>query len=222
MKILLAPSETKTKFCDSEAINQNSFIFPEMFDARTKILKFFEEEFDSNIFHKMTAKAMKRYDGVAFDAISYDGLDLQAREYIDQNTIIFSNIFGPILGGDKIPFYTFKQGTKLSKINIEKYYNELFSKSLDIFVNDFAVDLRAGFYEKFYVPKIKTYTYKFIKNGKVVSHWAKFYRGILLRNMALNNVQTQEQLLQMQIENLKVSEIFESKNKIQIVCQIME
>lgn len=221
MKILLAPSETKTDFCDHETINQNSFIFPEMFEARMKVLKAFKEEIDPLIFQKMTTKAMMRYDGVAFDAISYKFLDKNSQNYIDKNTIIFSNIFGPILAEDLLPNYTFKQGSKLSNINIEKHYNNIFCELLDKFCGNFVVDLRAGFYEKFYIPRIKTYTFKFIKNGKVVSHWAKFYRGIVLKNMALNNVQTEKELLDLEVENLKIIEIFESKNKTEIICEII-
>ena len=44
------------------------------------------------------------------------------------------------------------------------------------------------FYEKFYKISKPYLTFKFIKNGKVVSHFAKAYRGILLKTMAENNI----------------------------------
>ena len=222
MKILLAPSETKTDFCDHETISKDSFIFPEMFEARMKVLKAFEEEIDPSIFQKMTAKAVMRYDGVAFDAISYKSLDKNYQNYIDKNTIIFSNIFGPILAGDLVPNYTFKQGSKLSSINIEKHYNNTFSELLDEFCGNFVVDLRAGFYEKFYIPKIRTYTFKFYKNGKIVSHWAKFYRGIIAKEMAKNNILTESELLNLQIDKLSIRNLVVSKNKTIFECEIRD
>jgi cytoplasmic iron level regulating protein YaaA (DUF328/UPF0246 family) len=220
LKILLAPSETKTDFCDRETINKNSFIFPEMFEARMKVLKAFEEEVDPLIFQKTTAKSMMRYDGVAFDAICYKSLDKNSQNYIDKNTIIFSNIFGPILAGDLVPNYTFKQGSKLSSINIGKHYSDTFCELLDELCGNFVVDLRAGFYEKFYIPKIKTYTFKFMKNGKIVSHWAKYYRGIIVKEMAKNNILTESEFLNLQIDKLSIKNLVVSKNKTIFECEI--
>lgn len=220
MKILLAPSETKTNFCDSGILNQKSFIFEDLFEKRVQIIEIFQKECDDEIFIKDTTKAMLRYDGVAYNALDYKSLVQESQNYVDKNVIIFSNIFGPILGGDEVPPYRFKQGSKLDEVNIEKLYKEYFSSRLDEFAGEFIVDLRAGFYEKFYIPNVKTYTYKFLKNGKVVSHWAKFYRGLIVREMAKNNIQAIKELLNLQIENLKVLEIVESKNLVTIICNI--
>lgn len=220
MKILLAPSETKTDFCNNGILNQKSFIFEDLFEKRVQIIEAFQKECDDEVFAKNTAKAMLRYDGVAYNALDYTSLDVSSQNYIDKNVIIFSNIFGPILAGDYVPPYRFKQGSKLSEINIEKHYKEYFSTRIDEFADDFVVDLRAGFYEKFYIPTLKTYSFKFLKNGKVVSHWAKFYRGIIVREMAKNNIQTADELLNLQIENLKIVELTTSKNFITIVCDI--
>lgn len=54
---------------------------------------------------------------------------------------------------------------------------------------------------------------KFIKEGKVVSHFAKAYRGEILKLLALKNIKTFEQLLNLQIENLSIVEIKEQKLK---------
>ncbi len=75
------------------------------------------------------------------------------------------------------------------------------------------IDLRAGFYEKFYkVKKANVLTFKFIKDGKVVSHWAKFYRGKLLQEIAKNDIKNHSEFMQMQIPGLKLEEIQEKKN----------
>ncbi|WP_417327025.1 peroxide stress protein YaaA [Halarcobacter sp.] len=112
-----------------------------------------------------------------------------------------------------MPDYKYKQGAKLPNINVEKFYLENFSDSLDEFVGEEVIDLRAGFYEKFYkVKKANVLTFKFIKDGKVVSHWAKFYRGKLLQEIAKNDIKNHSEFMQMQIPGLKLEEIQEKKN----------
>ena len=53
---------------------------------------------------------------------------------------------------------------------------------------------------------------KFIKDGKVISHWAKAYSGIILKNfLQLKNIKTIDELMNMQIGNLKIEEIKKQK-----------
>ena len=122
-----------------------------------------------------------------------------------------------------IPDYKYKQGAKLPNINVEKFYLESFSDALDNFVEDEVIDLRAGFYEKFYrVRKAKVLTFKFIKNGKVVSHWAKFYRGKLLQEIAKNSIKNHSEFMAMQIPGLRLEEIQEKKNNKLLIMSIEE
>ena len=105
---------------------------------------------------------------------------------------------------------------------IEKFYCDNFSQKVDEYLqNDDIIDLRAGFYEKFYQIKTPYTTMKFIKDGKVVSHWAKAYRGTILKLLAKNSIKTIEELMNMQIENLKIEEIKKQKNKTEIVYSIL-
>jgi cytoplasmic iron level regulating protein YaaA (DUF328/UPF0246 family) len=81
---------------------------------------------------------------------------------------------------------------------------------------DEILDLRAGFYDKFYTP-VKPYTtLKFIKDGKVVSHWAKAYRGIVLREIAKSGSNSIKDFMQLSIEGLSIHEIQTKKNKTEI------
>ncbi|NLY03740.1 MAG: hypothetical protein GXZ15_02700 [Campylobacter sp.] len=50
------------------------------------------------------------------------------------------------------------------------------------------LDLRVEFYDKFYLSSVPYMRLKFIKDGKVVSCWAKVYRGIALKHISENNV----------------------------------
>ena len=240
MKILFSPSEGKTTLATNEPINKNSFIFPELYEKRKYILDEYNEyihslsdeelnkyfgikngvDFRVDIFKEPTCKAIERYDGVAYDYLEYSYLDENSQKYIDKNTIIFSNLFGPIKANDLLPIYRMKQSRNLPNIEIDKYYKQEFSKTLDEYLDDEILDLRAGHYDKFYKPAKQYITMKFIKNGKVVSHWAKAYRGIVLKEMAKHNIQNKQDLLNLVIPNLTLKEIQETKKKTTIIYEI--
>lgn len=236
MKILLAPAETKNSGGNLESYNKSNFSFKELFDKRDAVVQQYEQlittsdiptlsawfglknekevqKYAQSILDKPGMKAIQRYNGVAFDALDYAHLTPKEQAYIDENVVLFSNLFGPILAKDVIPDYKYKQGAKLPELNVEKYYNDNFTEALDAFVGEEVLDLRAGFYEKFYkVKNANVLTFKFIKDGKVVSHWAKHYRGQVLQAVAKNNIQNFSEFMQMQIEGLKLLEIQEKKN----------
>ena len=71
------------------------------------------QSYKTNIYNQPTLKAIQRYTGVAFEAISYDSLDKSSQNYIDQNILIFSNLFGVLNANQYIPNYKFKQGAVL-------------------------------------------------------------------------------------------------------------
>ncbi|HIP02678.1 MAG TPA: peroxide stress protein YaaA, partial [Campylobacterales bacterium] len=144
------------------------------------------------------------------------------REFIDKNMIIFSNLFGPILAGYYVPNYKLKQGEKLGSFVIEKFYKEHFSDTLDELLEDeFTIDLRAGFYLKFYKPKVAHITMKFLKEGKVVSHWAKAYRGSIAKELAHYQPENEQELQKIHFENLEIKEIIKRKNLNEYIFDIV-
>ena len=166
--------------------------------------------------------AIQRYSGVAYDYLGYDSLESDAKEYLKKNVIIFSNLYGPILGGDTIANYKVKQGNDIGEIAPDKFYKDRFSYQLDLYLGDKEIlDLRAGYYDKFYKPNKPFTTLKFLKDGKTVSHWAKAYRGIVLREAAKHNVTSLEEFNKLNIEGLHVREIKSVKNKTEIVYDIL-
>ncbi|PPK62633.1 hypothetical protein B0F89_10235 [Malaciobacter marinus] len=245
MKILFSPAETKNKGGISQSIDGNSFVFPELHSVRMEAINSYQKYIDSSsdielsklfgtkkqniidyykgdLLDKEIMKVIERYDGVAFDYLKYEDLNKDAQNYIDNNVMIFSNLFGPVLAGDiGIPDYKLKQGEKIGELALEKFYNEHFTDLISKYLEDEEViDLRAGFYEKFYKLSKPYTTMKFIKDGKVVSHWAKAYRGIVLNLIAKNNIQSVAELMNMPIENLSIIEIKEQKLKNEIVYNI--
>lgn len=243
MKILLAPSETK-KSGGELSFNPNTLLFETLLPHRTKLLhayinvlqkgdiptlsKMFglKKEADilahkKDIIHELTMKAIERYTGVAFDYLGYEKLDEKTQHYIDSHVILFSNLFGPIRASDLIPEYKLKQGEAVGDIKTEKFYNEHAAGLIETYLaEDEILDLRAGFYDKFYKPTKSYTTLKFIKEGKVISHWAKAYRGIVLREIAKAGVETLEEFMKLPIEGLTIKEIQTKKNKTEIIYEI--
>ena len=174
-----------------------------------------------DIVHELTMKAIQRYTGVAFDHLEYASLDEKAQQYIDSHVLLFSNLFGPMRASDLIPEYKLKQGEAVGDIKTEKFYNEYSAGLMESYLaEDEILDLRAGFYDKFYKPTKPYTTLKFIKEGKVVSHWAKAYRGIVLREIAKARVETLEDFMKLPIEGLSIKEIQTKKNKTEIIYEI--
>ncbi len=231
MKILLAPSESKSKGGNFPPINKKSFIFPEIYDKRVEIIKKYDEflkttddtknfgEDKASIFTRPTKKAILRYTGVAFKHMDYESLDETSKKWIDENVYIFSNLFGVISANDKIPNYTLKQGAKPG-FDIYKAHKEIYSPILDkINKNEPFIDLRAKFYEKIYKPK-NYITFKFIKDNKVVSHFAKAYRGLLTRYIAIHKPKNIDDLLKIEFPNVKILEVIEKKGNKEIICEV--
>lgn len=243
MKILLAPSETKRSGGDL-SFDPSNLLFDELTPHRIKLLHTYTNvlqkgdiptlskmfglkkekdilKYKRDIIHELSMKAIERYTGVAFDYLGYGELNANVQAYIDNHVILFSNLFGPIRASDLIPEYKLKQGEAIEGIKVEKFYHEHSAALMEAYLEvDEILDLRAGFYDKFYKPQKKYTTLKFIKEGKVVSHWAKAYRGIVLREIAKAGVETVEAFMKLPIEGLSIQEIQTKKNKTEIIYTI--
>jgi len=243
MKILLAPSETKRSGGEF-SFDPGTLLFETLTPQRMKLLHSYTNvlqegdmqvlskmfgikkeadilKYKREIIHELTMKAIQRYTGVAFDYLGYEELEPSAQTYIDEHVILFSNLFGPILASDLIPEYKLKQGEAVGDIKVEKFYNEHSEDFVENYLAEEEIlDLRAGFYDKFYKPKKAYTTLKFIKDGKVVSHWAKAYRGIVLREIAKAGVESIEEFMKLPIEGLSMTEIQTKKNKTEIIYEI--
>ena len=93
---------------------------------------------------------------------------------------------------------------------------------MDLYLNnDEILDLRAGYYDKFYKINKPYTSLKFLKDGKTVSHWAKAYRGVVLRELAKHDIKSIEEFMSLEIEGLSVQEIKVIKNKTEIIYNIM-
>lgn len=242
MKILLAPSETKLKG-GTQNFDLNTLLFSQLTPIRKEILHKYINILQKNnfielskmfglkkkedisyhnrdIIHELTMKTIERYTGVAFDYLNYKSLEKDTQSYIDKNVILCSNLFGFLRADDMIPEYRLKQGEALGELKPEKLYKEQSHLMEEYLKDEDILDLRATFYDKFYKPSKSYTTLKFIKDGKVVSHWAKAYRGIVLREVAKAQIKSLEEFMKLPIENLYIDEIQTKKNRTEIIYMI--
>ncbi len=241
LKVLFSPAEGKNSGGDEkpiELLGSNS-ARENILNIYNEIIKKSDEEiikklfgfkkfseckpYINNLFTSPLMYAIQRYQGVAYNYLEFNSLDEVAQEYLKKNTIIFSNLYGPILGGDAIANYKVKQGNNIGEVIPDKFYKDRFTYQLDLYLaNDEILDLRAGYYDKFYKVTKPYTTLKFLKDGKTVSHWAKAYRGIVLREVAKHNISSMKEFMALEIETLQVKEIKIIKNKTEIVYNIVE
>jgi len=230
MYILFSPSEGKKEGGNFPPLASKNLLFPQLYTHRLPLLQAYNSLINENdiptlqtltgikkvqdiklyqkdLFSTPTMPALERYAGVAYDYLKLSTLTDKEKNYLFKHTLIFSNLFGSLLGGDLIPEYKMKQGAKLGEIKTETIYKKEFSSALDdLFKDELILDLRAGFYEKFYTLNQDFITMKFLKGGKSVSHWAKAYRGKVLQTLAKLQPKTKEELLAIDYEGLKFIE----------------
>lgn len=164
------------------------------------------EQLPTNLHNAPVLPAIERYTGVGYQYLNFQTLDTQEKTFILNKVVIFSNLFGPVRASDMIPETKLKQTKKLGDINIAKHYNQHTSEMLDTLIGDQPVlDLRAGAYKTFYKPKTQTIECVFLKNGKTVNHWSKAYRGTLLRHVAQHKINTLEELMTLDMNELKLA-----------------
>ncbi len=244
MKILLAPSETK-RSGGTEPFCLESLLFDTLLPVRQQIVgayidvlqkggqaklsKLFGLKKESDIAYYAAKKilgdpamkAIERYTGVAFDHLDYPSLSADAQGYLHQNLIIHSNLFGFLKADDMIPEYRLKQGEPIGDIIVEKLYREAGTPLMDEYLDgEDILDLRAGFYDRFYKPSAPYTVLKFLKGGKVVSHWAKAYRGLVLRAIAEAGVKSTDEFMKLPVEGLAIKEIQTKKNRTEIIYTI--
>lgn len=206
MRVLFSPSEAKSSLLNASLLHQGALCFEDLYDKRLEVMKRYEDFFKNesleaqqkltgmklakritpDLLNTPTCKAIERYSGVAYQYLAYETLDKDAQTWIDAHVLIFSNLLGPLLAKDTIPPYKLKQGEAIGTFRPETFYKTYFSDAIDAWLaqEEVVLDLRAGFYEKFYTLKQPHITMKFLKKGKVVSHFAKAYRGSVLRRVA--------------------------------------
>ena len=246
MYVLFSPSEGKKLGGSDSSLDLDTLLFPSLSTTRLSLLNDYndlmkdgsleqlqgltgikkEEEikkYQHDLFSLETMNAIERYDGVAYDYLDFGSLSQEEKSFLKSQTVIFSNLFGPLLGGVSIPAYKLKQGETVNGVATEKVYKEASSDALDKFFKDeLILDLRAGYYEKFYTLNQPFVTMKFLEGGKSVSHWAKAYRGKVLRTIASVQPHTQKELCDISFEGLEfIESVNYKKNGLMLIYEVL-
>lgn len=154
-----------------------------------------------------TMQAIELYSGVAYKALGFASLQARAQEYVLKNLFIFSNLFGMVAASDALPFYKLNQNYKGKMLNLKALYKAM-EGDLDAFFakNDGGgvLDLRAEVYIKAYALKCPHIVADFLRGGKKVSHFAKHYRGVFVREMALRGVEDSAGIEALEMESMKL------------------
>lgn len=148
-------------------------------------------------------QALRLYSGVAYDALDFESLDSNSQEFLYQRTYIFSNLFGAVNARNMLPFYKFNQNYKNKKLGISILYARLKEVLDEEFKKEDVLDLRAEVYIKSYESKGRVLRPIFFKNGKKLSHFAKYYRGVMLRSIAEARIDDLDCIEGMVIKDLK-------------------
>ena len=122
--------------------------------------------------------AIHRYTGVLYDALDAATLPDSALSRL----AVSSALFGLVRAGDMLPRYRLSAGSKVAGKTMKAWWGPSISDVLD--AEPFVVDLRSGAYRQLgAVPGAVTVRVE--RDGKVVSHFNKQYKGELARVLAL-------------------------------------
>lgn len=199
MLIVLPPSETKAPGGDGPALDLGELSFPGLNSVRGNlvddlsalpvdqalgVLKISEKlrgEAEANqvLRSSPTMPAIHRYTGVLFDALDAPTLPTPVLSRL----AVGSALFGVVRALDPIPRYRLSGGTRLpDSPTLKARWGGLITEVLA--AEDFVVDLRSGAYQQ--LGKVPgALTVRVERDGKVVSHFNKQYKGELARVLAL-------------------------------------
>ena len=138
--------------------------------------------------HSPRIEALHLYRGVAYKALSFESLEAGAQDFLRKSTLIFSNLFGAVRGGDALPYYHLNQNYRSEKLSLQSLYKAQRGEICALLDSaEIIIDLRAGVYVKAYPLKARPHYILPIPKG--TSHQAKLHRGVALRNLATASLQ---------------------------------
>lgn len=213
MLIVLPPSETKAHGGEGGPLDPGSLSFPSLNPVRREIageLSFLpvdealtvlgiseklrpEAESNRRLFTSPTMPAVLRYTGVLYDA-----LDAASLPDWDQ-LAIGSALFGVVGAADPIPHYRLSGGTKLGGRTLKSRFGDSVTQALDDAGGGGALvlDLRSGAYQALGRLKRAVTVRVETPDGRVVSHFNKFHKGLLARELADKEAGSAEEVVEL-------------------------
>ena len=243
MKILFSPSEGKNKpqnttktshnalshILDSQAVREYITFLQTASESEiaslfgSKILDMRDFALSQNLPTSPRVEAIKLYSGVGYKALDFESLDFKAQSYVRENLYIFSNLFGAVRADEPLPYYNLHQGKGVGAFSLKNLYKDLKAKIDKILCGEEVLDLRAETYIKAYKCECARQYYQivFLKNGKKVSHYAKFYRGLYARSLAQKNIKSLENLENLRFDFINLSDVVITQNATILTYEII-
>lgn len=205
MLVLLPPSEGKSPGGRGAPVCAGSLSFPSLDPVRTRlmhalrtlssnvalartVLKLSERqsgELAANqaILEAPTCPAIRRYNGVLYEALGYGSLPAAAQRWADRHLVVCSALFGALRPLDPIPAYRLSGGTTLPGVgSLRAVWRPALAPVLD---GDLVLDLRSTAYRALApVPaaiRVRVLTRRGDGSLTVVSHHNKDHKGRLVR-----------------------------------------
>lgn len=165
-------------------------------------------------------KAISLYNGVAYKELAVETFDVDSLEYLENNLLIFSALYGIVKPSTKIRRYRLDMTMKILKESLYEFWREdinlYLSKSLE---NKVLINLASGEFSKLIdrklIKNIIDIDFRENKNGeyKSVSSYAKQARGQFLKILAKNNISNLEDMAKIEFYNYKYNENLSNKEK---------
>ncbi|WJZ18135.1 hypothetical protein CGUA_07865 [Corynebacterium guangdongense] len=151
-----------------------------------------EAESNQRLFTSPTMPAILRYTGVLYDALEPATLPTWDR------LAIGSALFGVVGAGDPIPHYRLSGGTKLGGRTLKSRFGSSITEALDDADGaGLVLDLRSGAYQALGRLKRAVTVRVETPDGKVVSHFNKFHKGLLARHLADKDAASAEEVVEL-------------------------
>lgn len=228
MKILLSPAKLMSlnnegnwkKNTSPQFLNRSEVLMEELkklnAEELQKLMKISKNLADLNIERNMNWKINPKnntgkqsaliFDGEVFKGLNASNLNEQSQEYLNENLMILSGLYGILRPSDKIMPYRLEMGTKFSVEGNKNLY-EFWKDELTNFINsklkkdEVLLNLASVEYSKVLddnklkSPKIEVDFLDF-KDGKLkkIMVYFKHARGLMARYCAKNKIQTLDEL----------------------------
>lgn len=173
--------------------------------AKENLLRF--KKWSLVLDNKNTTKALFSFVGEAFNNLDPMTLDNDSMNYINENLLIFSGLYGVLKPEDGIMLYRLDIADSL-KVDEKSLYlfwkdkiNIYLKSALEHKKSNLIINLASGEYTKkidwdYIGAKVISPEFRIEKGGKLinVAIWSKKMRGLLARKLAENNVQDEDGL----------------------------
>ena len=229
MKIILSPSKTQNNQRKREEKGRNILkedMTKELFDYLKSLPKEgLKEELDiqgnlldrtyelyqEHSFEDEAIPAIECYNGAVFKEIELDNFDNIELSYMQERLVILSPMYGPIHSDTEIWPYRLEMRLKPDEINLYDYWQEVME---DYFAEtDLIINLASNEYskvvEKNYQGRIIDFYFKEEKEDgglKTVGYYVKQNRGKLLNELIKNQVESIDEIKEIQLDGYKFNE----------------